>query len=186
MATVKNKVGLKYGKLTAVSIARVDKESWWSCDCDCGTKGVVVRGSQLENGRTKSCGCLRKELCANRQWRGVGTLSGSHWNRIIKCAKQRGIEVLITMEDAWKKFEDQKGLCSLTGESIVLSRHTSINKERRIKETTASLDRIDSSKPYSIDNIQWVHKKIQGMKMKISQEEFIEFCRKVTKFQESK
>lgn len=35
---------------------------------------------------------------------------------------------------------------------------------------------IDSTKVYTIDNVQWVHKNINIMKWDISQEEFINWC----------
>lgn len=55
----------RYGRLTV--IAYVDKyyckgkqkDSIWLCQCDCGNQ-ATVRKSSLENGCTKSCGCLRK------------------------------------------------------------------------------------------------------------------------------
>lgn len=37
------------------------KESRWICKCDCGNI-VSILGKSLTSGRTKSCGCLRKEL----------------------------------------------------------------------------------------------------------------------------
>lgn len=46
---------------------------------------------------------------------------------------------------------------------------------------TASLDRIDSTKGYTLDNIQWVHKHINVMKMDLDQEYFIKLCKLVTK-----
>jgi hypothetical protein len=46
-------------------------------------------------------------------------------------------------------------------------------------ETTASLDRIDSSKGYIEGNLQWVHKDVNIMKMDLSQVEFIDYCVKV-------
>ena len=49
------------------------------------------------------------------------------------------------------------------------------------EETTASLDRIDSSRGYDADNIQWVHKDINWMKQDFSQSEFIAYCRRVSK-----
>ena len=33
----------------------------WRCDCRCGNTGVVVRGTRLRSGETRSCGCLRAE-----------------------------------------------------------------------------------------------------------------------------
>ncbi len=35
----------------------------WECRCDCGST-VFVRGSSLNYGNTKSCGCLRRETAA--------------------------------------------------------------------------------------------------------------------------
>jgi len=45
--------------------------------------------------------------------------------------------------------------------------------------TTASLDRIDSTKSYHKDNIQWVHKRVNRMKMNYTMEEFVDWCKKV-------
>ena len=59
-------IGQKFNKL--IVIERADdymtpkgvRSSQWLCQCECGNK-VVVRGSYLKNGNTKSCGCLQKE-----------------------------------------------------------------------------------------------------------------------------
>ena len=44
---------------------------------------------------------------------------------------------------------------------------------------TASLDRIDSNKGYTKDNVQFVHKDINWMKQDFEQNKFIEYCKKV-------
>lgn len=37
----------------------------WICECNCGTHDkVIATGSQLKRGKTKSCGCLKKEKTA--------------------------------------------------------------------------------------------------------------------------
>ena len=43
--------------------------------------------------------------------------------------------------------------------------------------TTASLDRIDSTKGYFIENVQWVHKYVNIMKWHTANQEFIEWCK---------
>ena len=58
---------------------------------------------------------------------------------------------------------------------------TSNNKRRHSSETTASLDRIDSTKGYVENNVQWTLKKINIMKNVFSQKEFIYLCNKVSK-----
>jgi hypothetical protein len=44
------------------------------------------------------------------------------------------------------------------------------------RKATASLDRIDSSKGYTIENVQWVHAIINNMKWDMPQSEFLSFC----------
>jgi hypothetical protein len=44
---------------------------------------------------------------------------------------------------------------------------------------TASLDRIDNSIGYRINNLQWVHKKLNIMKNVMGNPEFIEWCKMV-------
>lgn len=55
--------GQRFGKLTVFGQDKTytGKGSRWICDCDCGTKGVLVRRSNLVRGKTKSCGCYKKE-----------------------------------------------------------------------------------------------------------------------------
>lgn len=56
-----------HGRLTVLS--RVDTEIGgslrWLCQCAC-LQYVIVRGANLRGGATKSCGCLRRELCRAR------------------------------------------------------------------------------------------------------------------------
>ena len=42
-----------------------NRQAYWKCLCDCGTKRVV-RGTNLTTGVSKSCGCLQRELAAER------------------------------------------------------------------------------------------------------------------------
>lgn len=55
--------GQRFGRLVAV--VRVENGTGgkvrWRCRCDCGTE-VEVFASGLRSGRTRSCGCLRREL----------------------------------------------------------------------------------------------------------------------------
>jgi len=59
-------VGQKFGRLTVVKFSHVrDSRTYWLCKCDCGTE-VIVLGGSLRSGRTKSCGCYRKEKTIER------------------------------------------------------------------------------------------------------------------------
>ena len=55
-----NLVGRKFNRLTVIEKIIVDKNVKWKALCECGNM-VVVRGSSLRSGHTKSCGCLQLE-----------------------------------------------------------------------------------------------------------------------------
>ena len=60
--------GQRFGRLVVVrdSGERTSaKEVIWECKCDCGEISVV-RSTILRSGRTKSCGCLSKEVNSKR------------------------------------------------------------------------------------------------------------------------
>ena len=49
----------KFGKLTVLELAYIkNHQSYWLCQCECGNQ-KIIRGIDLKNGATKSCGCLR-------------------------------------------------------------------------------------------------------------------------------
>lgn len=146
----------------------------WLCKCRCGKK-VSVLTSKLINGHTKSCGCYRSELGIGRN-KSFGQITGSYWNSIVCAARSRGLALEISIADAWNKFEQQNGKCKYTGSTLSLS------KGKR----TASLDRIDNQKGYTIDNIQWVHKRINIMKNNMSEPEFLDWCHLVSSHSQSK
>lgn len=80
----------------------------------------------------------------------------------------------------WEIFLKQGKKCALTGEILYFS---PIQTDR--KKSNASLDRIDSSKGYTENNIQWVLKNINLMKRELSDKDFIEICRKVVQYKGS-
>ena len=67
-------IGTRFGRLVVVAedSKGTKQRSHWLCKCDCG-KTVVVRGSALTSGNTKSCGCINFE---NKNKRNFVDLSG--------------------------------------------------------------------------------------------------------------
>ena len=61
----------RFGRLVAIEVDHREIDScgnsdyYWKCKCDCGNY-IVVQGSVLRRGDTKSCGCLQSEESANR------------------------------------------------------------------------------------------------------------------------
>lgn len=85
----KDLTGQRFGRLVVVSQHEEDsvfpsgkRSAKWNCHCDCGNDCVVV-GWYLTVGDTNSCGCLQKELAAERgskMWKKYNTynLSGEY------------------------------------------------------------------------------------------------------------
>lgn len=67
--------------------------------------------------------------------------------------KQVGSDVSITVEQLKELWEKQNGICVITGLKMILPKTTA---ETNVGPKCASIDRIDNSKGYSIDNIQLV------------------------------
>ena len=163
--------GKRFGRLVVTEEEATKKNSSWICTCDCG-RSVTVKADHLINDHTRSCGCYAHEI----KWKGCGQISGNYWCRITRFdTKVERRKVTITIEDAWDKFLAQNGKCALTGLSLTFSMN-----EKKDKTQTASLDRIDSNKGYTIDNVQWVHKTVQVMKMDLDEQEFVNFCKLIS------
>jgi hypothetical protein len=185
-----NLVGQKFGKLTVIT--RINNlftpkgggHIQYECKCDCGNiKNVVY--SSLVRGMTKSCGCLRIEKMkqkpqnAHSRWLGYGEMSGRFFRAIEKNAQKRNLEFKLTKEFIWNLFIKQDKKCALTGLEL------SFSSKHHSSDGVASLDRIDSSKGYTINNVQWVHKDINKMKLTHSDQDFIKYCRLVANHAQS-
>lgn len=138
--------------------------------CRCGNVVERYTNNVLKKYST-SCGCLLKTFSKdNPLFTGHEEISGVYWNTVKKSAKERNLAVNITIEQAWELFLKQGRRCALTGIPI---RFAACKNERG----NASLDRIDSNKPYNLDNVQWVDKHINKMKWEFSEEKLRKYCR---------
>lgn len=136
--------------------------------------GIKTRNLRTEAHSQRISDGLRK----NNNWKGCGEISGKYLYIIKYGAKQRNIEFDLSIQYLWDLFLYQNRKCALTGIEIYFAKYATKNG---MLEQTASLDRIDSSKGYIKDNVQWIHKDIQRMKMDLSEEKFLDLCQKVVK-----
>lgn len=77
--------GMKFGRLTVVSEAGLDRrgEVKWHCRCECGSEHVAL-SSNLRKGATTSCGCYRSEQLLLRNYGPRGKArKRSSWARTI-------------------------------------------------------------------------------------------------------
>ncbi len=168
-------VGYNYELLTVIEI----KDNKLICQCKCG-KIKELHSSRIRNKQVKSCGCLnRRRGVDNPNCKGYGDIPHSVYTKCKVNGSDRNIEFNLTIEDLDLQYKIQNGKCAISGISIGFN-----NDQKKTKIlSTASLDRIDSTKPYIKDNIQWVHKIVQQMKWNNKQNEFIEWCKIIANYQ---
>lgn len=170
-----NDVEVLYRKKTSES-----KSSVWICKCHCG-KLMESTSSNLLRG-VYGCWDCRNELISITKRGGYEEISGEFWNRTKKSAEIRNIKFDINIKEVWELFLKQDRKCALSGIELKFN----MRRKEDIKNCTASLDRIDSFKDYTIDNVQWVHKNVNRMKWDLTQEEFINICKKVVNYESNR
>ena len=171
--------GKVFGKLTILHLHSRSRNGQirWLCKCECGVEKDIL-GLHLNSGKIVSCGKHVKRSKDRKDWKGYEEISGQFWHRILRGANgekgRRLIPLTITIREIWEIYIKQERRCALSGLPIAFS----IKWDTK---GTASLDRIDSGKGYSKDNVQWVHKDINKIKNSFDQKYFIELCKTVAK-----
>lgn len=184
-------IGDQVAYLTLIKhvVRPTDDRIVWECQCECGN--IVYRRNDYLVSRPdkQSCGCRHpihgKYVPTGKnhfQWKGVGDIPKQYYWNLRKNAETRGYKFEITLEQMWEKFLEQDGKCVLTDIPLVFC--PTKQQRKGNGEQTASMDRIDPLKGYTIDNVRWVHKHVNKMKMEFNDEQFIDMCRLVAaKFQ---
>ena len=195
-------IGTKFGNYTVTSeeVGIKNRKSYFYVKCLCGRE-QYVRADILKSRNATKC-----RYCSNKnnydknvalnlidhkgyttgQHRGVGDLTRSYLFKMKMSAKARNISWAedLTIEFLWNLFLAQNKKCALSGMDICLRKdiHTPINNKNHSLDYsvfTASLDRVDSNKPYTKDNVQWVHRNVNIMKNSYKQDYFINLCSKI-------
>lgn len=141
---VLERTGSKYGKVQ------------WKCRCDCGNE-VVVSGSNLKCGNTKSCGCYNKERKSE--------VHKKHGMR-----KSRLYSIWVNMRDrCYREKSIKYHSYGAKGIAVCNEWLGADGFENFAKwavpngyADNLTLDRIDGTKGYSPDNCRWVTYKKQA------------------------
>lgn len=128
--------------------------------------------------RKVCCRCARLEVLAKNggranNYKGTKHFPGKTIAQWKLSAKRRNHFWALTVEDLDRIYESQQGLCALSGLSMVWAGP---------KQYRPSIDRIDSTRGYSPENIQFVCSVINIMKNKIDESEFIRLCTLIVEY----
>lgn len=139
-------------------------------------------------------------ICANKECKRIGHLLSTYksmsgnWGRYLKslCRKREDEKrsKLFTVDELIQVLIKQEYKCALSGTQLTCKMEINpsfVGKgKRHLWPTNVSIDRIDSSKGYTIDNVQLVCVVLNIAKSNLPQNDYIEWCKKVAKYNKNK
>lgn len=163
--------GFSFGRWTVIE--RVENDEYgkrlWLCRCDCGVE-KIIHGTSLKNGDTKSCGCWNKELLRIK----YGEASFNQlYRRYESGAKRRWFSFELT-KNYFEKITKQN--CFYCGAE---PNQTIKNKFDNGDYVYNGIDRIDSLKGYTVDNVVPCCGRCNEAKMSESQLDFLSWVGRV-------
>ena len=97
-----------------------------------------------------------------------------YFNRLCQKSLGRGA---LSKQDCMELLEKQHGKCALSGVEL-----TCILSKGFVCKTNASIDRIDPKGPYVVGNVQLVCVALNKLRIDMSIDEFINWCKKVADY----
>ena len=192
MAAFKDRIGDKHGRLTVISHAGKDHRNkhLWLCLCDCGNEKVVV-SDNLSSGKSNSCGCLKAEFLA-RKGNQYGlyedrekALLKVEYSHLKRRNANKGFAETMSFDVFSGLSKSPCRYCGLECSKEIEDRLSGSKKQKRLSDYVLKcngIDRIDSSKGYTVENSVACCKYCNTAKNTMSVDEFLKWIGRVYEF----
>lgn len=182
--------GNKYGEWTVIELSKnyvpgSGVDALWVCQCSCGTIRDC-KGTSLRRGAIVSCGCKRLGMAYVTRRRNLEKqrreadrprmLANQVARGYRRNAAEHGREFSLSLEDV---------LRLITGDCLYCGKPPS-NEIRTAGKFAingmkySGIDRVDNSRGYEVDNCVSCCGNCNKVKLKMSAEEFIDLCHRVS------
>jgi len=186
--TTKDITGQRFGKLQVISFSHYEKKgnnkgryAKWHVKCDCGTEKVMF-GTVLTkpSARTpKSCGCLRSEAMTGRT---ILRMPDNHAEKTVvmtaykKRAAKKGIPFRMARETFVELIQQD---CHYCGSPPSNSQQHNKYQGRYEPFLYNGLDRIDSNKGYTKNNVVPCCKRCNQAKNDLTVQDFLDHVQRI-------
>jgi len=171
-----NYVGQRFGRLVALEKIKSSKTHKYRCKCDCGNE-TIVSYSNLYNGGTRSCGCLKKEVISRaKRLSDEIVVSNQIWRIYRRNAKTRNYDWQLEKTDFIKIIT---AVCYYCGIQAGNSVKANWGKDRVVKFN--GVDRLDNSIGYTKENCVACCRVCNCAKGELSVKEFAEWTQRLYK-----
>ena len=156
--------GKRFGKLKVIGPAfQYGPDSWyWHCRCSCG-KRIVEKGSVLERGKRKSCGCMRGGKKKRKKWTPAYEVHGNTVHGDCRGGNERLYRIWCNMKARCNR-ENHPAYSRYGGRGVKICEDWSDYVKFREwafvsgYEDGMTIDRVDNDGDYCPENCQWLTK----------------------------
>lgn len=183
----KDLTGLKFNRWTVVGFSHKDpwRTAIWDCKCDCGTEAKVL-GHHLTKNKTISCGCFMSDFTHNLETGRLNEPGKSGFNTLLarykRSAKEYDRLFELTNEEFYKITQSDCFYCGIEPYAISNGYYSNEELKKHASYTYNGLDRVDTSKHYTLDNVVPSCKPCNYAKNNMSYTDFIIYLDRVTDF----